>query len=86
MVQAAMIQAEIGRVTGLGLAGNLRDASDRGVSHVMSVFDRVYVDRSLATSSSSYSSASPAVTEGGFFASVERALKAECDEIYNEPL
>lgn len=65
------------------LAGNLRDASDRGVSHVMNVFDRVYVDRSAGTAETP-AKAEPAAA--GFFASVEKALKSECDEIYNEPL
>ncbi len=65
------------------LAGNLRDASDRGVSHVMAVFDRVYVARPTGGDEESVK-AEP--TAAGFFASVERALKSECDEIYNEPL
>jgi hypothetical protein len=65
------------------LAGNLRDASDRGVSHVMSVFDRTYVDRGAAGAAAAAKDAPAAVN---FFASVEKALKSECDEIYNEPL
>ncbi len=67
------------------LAGNLRDASDRGVAHVMTVFDRVYVERD-APQAAQAPAAKPVAAGASFFASVEKALKAECDEVYNEPL
>ncbi|MEO8154473.1 MAG: GSCFA domain-containing protein [Rhizobacter sp.] len=62
------------------LGPNLRDATDRGVSHVISLFDRIYVDRSAV--SSTEQAAAPA--GGNFFAAVEKALNSECDELHNE--
>lgn len=62
------------------LGPNLRDATDRGVSHVISVFERIYVDRT----SSAGRAAAPVAPAANFFAAVEKALKSECDEIHNE--
>ena len=64
------------------LGANLRDATDRGVSHVMALFERIFVDHGGAPPAPA---AAPAITSGStFFAAVEKAMNSECDELCNE--
>jgi hypothetical protein len=58
------------------LGSNLRDITDRGIVHVMSVFERTFVDRTGPTRSE--------VAPSTMFAAVADALSAECDELFND--
>jgi hypothetical protein len=58
------------------LGSNLRDISDRGIAHVMTVFERMFVDREGPVRAE----AQPAT----HFEAVAAALSAECDELLND--
>ncbi len=62
------------------LESNLRDASERGIAHVMGEFRRAFV----AASTAEPATPAPAAADG-FFAQVERQLAGECDELKNQP-
>jgi hypothetical protein len=58
------------------LGSNLRDITDRGIAHVMMVFERVFVDREGPRRAEE----EPATP----FAAVAEALSSECDELLND--
>lgn len=70
------------------LESNLRDASERGVSHVMEEFRRAFVaqdgsgDRGVPETAAAPAQAPAAPS---FLEQVARTLAAECDELKNDP-
>ena len=66
------------------LGANLRDSADRGVSHVIALFERIFVDHGDAPPAAA---AAPAIASGStFVAAVEKAMNSECDELCNEAI
>lgn len=68
------------------LESNLRDASERGIAHVMAEFKRVFVDQQAAPAQP-HSAAAPAPVARTltFAEQVARQVAAECDELKNDP-
>ena len=58
------------------LGSNLRDITDRGITHVMAVFERVFLER--------VGPGRPEVEPVMPFAAVAETLSGECDEILND--